>query len=177
MRCAANSTPVMSPAVFCASLEPWARLNAAADNSCSFRKYLSIFDGVDLRNSQYTMIIRVYADTMPISGAPMIILRVKGQSPLALRLSASIQWSHPRIRVTWAIAAPEYPPISACDELVGSPSHHVMRSQTIAPDSPARITYGVTRPMLTKPVMTVLATWVLKKKPATKLKNAAHRTA
>ena len=32
-----------------------------------------------------------------------------------------------------AIAAPTTPPISACDELDGSPYHHVTRFQAIAP--------------------------------------------
>ena len=34
-----------------------------------------------------------------------------------------------------AIAAPTSPPISACDELDGSPSHHVNRFHAIAPNS------------------------------------------
>ena len=42
----------MMPAVFCASLEPCARLNAAAETNWSLRKYLSILDGVEFRNSQ-----------------------------------------------------------------------------------------------------------------------------
>ena len=37
-------------------------------------------------------------------------------------------------------AAPAKPPMSACEELVGNPHTHVIRSQTIAPMSPARIT-------------------------------------
>src|SRR5512143_1012622 len=42
-----NSTPVMMPAVFCASFEPCERLNAAAESNCSLRKYLSMRDGLD----------------------------------------------------------------------------------------------------------------------------------
>ena len=42
----------MIPMVFCASLEPCDRLKAAAESNWSLRKYLSIFDGVELRNSQ-----------------------------------------------------------------------------------------------------------------------------
>src|ERR1039458_5539048 len=37
---------------------------------------------------------------------------------------------------TLAMAAPAYPPMRACEELVGSPSHHVMRSHAIAPMRP-----------------------------------------
>ena len=40
----------------------------------------------------------------------------------------------------FATAAPAYPPISACDELVGRPKYQVMRSQTIAPTSPPKMT-------------------------------------
>ena len=36
-----------------------------------------------------------------------------------------------------AIAAPAYPPISACEELDGIPKYHVMRFQAIAPSSAA----------------------------------------
>ena len=38
-----------------------------------------------------------------------------------------------------AIAAPATPPMSACDEEVGRPCHHVTRFQVIAPTRPARI--------------------------------------
>ena len=38
-------------------------------------------------------------------------------------------------------AAPAKPPISACDDDVGSPQYHVIRSHTIAPTRPARITH------------------------------------
>jgi len=44
--------PAISPAVFCASLEPCERLNAAADSNWNLRKYLSIFDGLYPRKSQ-----------------------------------------------------------------------------------------------------------------------------
>ena len=76
-----------------------------------------------------------------------------------------------------ATAAPAYPPTSACDELVGSPDHHVMRSQIIAPSSPPKITENVTILMSIMPEPTVLATAVPKVKAATKLKNAAQMTA
>mgnify|MGYP007037226115 CR=1 FL=1 len=38
-----NSIIEISPMVFCASLAPWPRLNAADDMSCSFLKILSVF--------------------------------------------------------------------------------------------------------------------------------------
>ena len=76
-----------------------------------------------------------------------------------------------------ATAAPAKPPISAWDELVGSPQAHVIRSQTIAPISPARITHSSTTFVSTTPLPTVLATPTPKPKAATKLKKAAHTTA
>jgi SRSO17 transposase len=45
----------MIPIVFCPSLEPCARVNAAAESNWSLRKYLSIFDGVEWRNSDYSL--------------------------------------------------------------------------------------------------------------------------
>ena len=67
--------------------------------------------------------------------------------------------------------------MSACDELVGRPTYHVMTSHTIAPNKPAKITANVTVLMSTIPLPMVLATAVPKPNAATKLKNAAHRTA
>src|ERR1035437_7878773 len=68
-------------------------------------------------------------------------------------------------------------PMSACDELVGRPKYHVIRSQMIAPASPPRITAKVTTWMSTMPEPTVLASAVPNVKAATKLKNAAQMTA
>ncbi len=53
----------------------------------------------------------------------------------------------------------------------------MIRSQTIAPTSPAKITANVTIEMSTRPDPTVLATAVPKVNAAMKLKNAAHTTA
>ena len=67
--------------------------------------------------------------------------------------------------------------MSACDELVGRPKYHVIRSQTIAPISPPKITAKVTTLMSIIPEPTVVATAVPKVNAATKLKNAAQMTA
>ena len=67
--------------------------------------------------------------------------------------------------------------MSACDELVGSPKYQVIRSQTIAPVSPPKITAKVTILMSIIPEPTVLATAVPNVNAATKLKNAAQMTA
>src|SRR5436309_268804 len=73
--------------------------------------------------------------------------------------------------------APAKPPMSAWEELLGSPQYHVMRFQTMAPRSPARITHWSTTLVSTTPLPTVVATWTPKPNAATKLKNAAHTTA
>src|SRR5437762_10914422 len=77
----------------------------------------------------------------------------------------------------FASAAPAKPPMSAWEELVGSPKYHVTRSHAIAPTRPARITHWSTRRGSTTPLPTVVATWTPKPNAATKLKNAAHTTA
>src|SRR5207244_9615055 len=65
-----------------------------------------------------------------------------------------------------AIAAPTSPPIRACDELDGSPSHHVSRFQTMAPSSAASTVFVSVRPTFTIPLPTVFATAVVTKAPA-----------
>src|ERR1017187_6778376 len=76
-----------------------------------------------------------------------------------------------------ALAAPPEPPISACDDEVGMPHHHVRRSHTIAPIKPANTTYCVTMSSWIIPLPMVLATAVPRKNAARKLKTAAHKTA
>ena len=77
----------------------------------------------------------------------------------------------------FAIAAPAYPPIKACEELLGRPKYQVIIFQAIAPSTPARITVGVTALTSIIPLPTVLATAVPKIKKAMKLKKAAQITA
>src|SRR3989449_5696219 len=67
--------------------------------------------------------------------------------------------------------------MSAWDDEVGSPSHQVMRSHTIAPTSPARITVASTMARSTSPFPIVLATAVPNTKTAMKLNVAAQTTA
>jgi hypothetical protein len=75
-----------------------------------------------------------------------------------------------------ATPAPITPPISACDDEVGRPSHQVVRFQAIAPTRPANTTASLTTPgwMI---LPTVLATWVRNTRKAMKLKKAAQMTA
>src|SRR5438105_546635 len=74
-------------------------------------------------------------------------------------------------------AAPTNPPISACDDDVGSPSHQVIRFHTTAPMSAASTIAGVTKAGSTVPFAIVFATCTPKIANATKLKNAAQTTA
>ena len=74
-------------------------------------------------------------------------------------------------------ALPAYPPMRACDELVGKPKYHVMRFQAIAPTRPANITFWSTALGSIMPDPIVLATPTPNPNAATKLKKAAQRTA
>src|ERR671914_325906 len=73
-------------------------------------------------------------------------------------------------------AAPTTPPISACDELDGSPKYQVIRFQEMAPTSPPNTMIGVTRSASTMPCATVAATSSEMNAP-TKLRMAAKATA
>src|SRR3954466_14484342 len=55
-------------------------------------------------------------------------------------------------------AAPTTPPISACDELDGSPKYQVARFHMIAPIRPANTIVGVIESAFTMPFATVAAT-------------------
>ncbi len=74
-------------------------------------------------------------------------------------------------------AAPTNPPMSACEELDGSPQYQVSMSQMMAPISAARIMRSSTTSVLMTPLPTVLATLRPNMNAAAKLKNAAQMTA
>src|SRR3954454_24144601 len=71
-----------------------------------------------------------------------------------------------------ATADPTTPPISACEELDGSPKYQVTRFQAIAPISPAKTIVGVITSASTTSLATVAATEIEMKAP-TKLSSAA----
>src|SRR3954471_13183880 len=98
----------MMPIVFCASFAPWFRLKNAADTSCARRNQRSTRDGGTHRNSQKIDVMRRRPSTIPISGDKTMNTSVLVQ-PLA-RIEP---------QPAFATAAPAYPPMSACDELVG----------------------------------------------------------
>src|SRR3954447_14057626 len=75
-----------------------------------------------------------------------------------------------------ASIAPTTPPMSACDELDGSPAHQVTRFHTIAPTRPAKTTVSVIWPASTIPPATVAATCSERNAP-TKFRIAAPPTA
>src|SRR5882757_565903 len=75
-----------------------------------------------------------------------------------------------------ATAEPTTPPISACEELEGSPKYQVARFQAIAPISPAKTIVGVITSALTTSVATVAATEIEMKAP-TKLRIEAKAIA
>src|SRR5581483_3940258 len=71
-------------------------------------------------------------------------------------------------------AAPINPPISACDDDDGRPSHHVSRFHTIAPSSAASTVFGLARLVSMMPLPTVFATAAVRNTPA---KFASEATA
>src|SRR4051794_36094306 len=75
-----------------------------------------------------------------------------------------------------ASVTPTIPPISACEDDEGSPNHHVVRFQAIAPTSPANTVSSVTDPESTMPLAIVAATASERKAP-TKLRLEAISTA
>ena len=78
---------------------------------------------------------------------------IAGTSTLPTRPSVSTA-SKP----TAATAEPTTPPISACEELEGSPKDQVIRFQAIAPIRPAKTIVGVITSALTTSLATVAAT-------------------
>jgi hypothetical protein len=76
-----------------------------------------------------------------------------------------------------ATAAPTNPPTRVCEELEGSPSHHVARFHNIAATKAEAITVKLITSGFITPLPIVVATFKGKIRKATKLKNAAMLTA
>src|SRR2546429_3964772 len=76
-----------------------------------------------------------------------------------------------------ATAAPALPPISACDDEVGRPRYHVIRSHAMAPIRPQNTTDRLSTSGFTTSLAIVAATFVPNTRNAMKLKKAAHSTA
>src|SRR6266511_3033931 len=155
----------MIPMVFWASLPPCPRLKAAAETSCKRRKMPSTRRGAERWNSQVAATISRNARSRPNSGDSTM-------NRMVLRMLSAASTAKPAL----ATPAPAKPPMSACDDEVGSPNHQVRRFQAMAPTRPAKTTASLTTCASTV-LPTVLATWVLNTMKATKLKTAAQITA
>src|SRR5215213_2674234 len=155
----------MMPMVFWASLPPWPRLKAAADSSCRRRNRPSTLAGLDRWKIHRLASMSRNPSAIPNSGDSGMNRMVFSRLP---RSSAP--------KPALAIPAPANPPMRACDEEVGSPSHQVRKFQATAPTSPAKTTASLTTSGSTV-LPTVLATAVWKTRKAMKLKKAAQRTA
>src|SRR6266487_2940779 len=155
----------MIPMVFWASLPPWPRLKAAAESSCRRRNSPSTRRGVALRNAHRLASISRKPRTMPNSGDRTM------NSTVFWRLAALIT-DQPAL----AMPAPTKPPIRACDDEVGRPSHQVVKFHATAPTRLANTTASLTTAGSTI-LPTVLATCDLKIRKARKLKAAAQITA
>src|SRR5215216_7271066 len=155
----------MTPMVFWASLPPWPRLNAAADSSCSRRNRPSTRAGVDRRKIHRLASMSTNPRAMPNSGDSGMNRMVFSRLPRSNAPKPAL-----------ATPAPAKPPMRACDEEVGRPSHQVRKFQLTAPMSPAKTTASLTTSGSTV-LPTVLATCVWKTRKAMKLNRAAQRTA
>lgn len=76
-----------------------------------------------------------------------------------------------------AMPAPTKPPTKVCEELEGNPQYHVNKFHIIAAIKAAAIVVRSIISEFITPLPMVVATFKLKKRNATKLKNAAHATA
>src|SRR5215217_349926 len=155
----------MIPMVFWASLPPWPRLKAAAETSWRRRNRPSTLAGVDFRNSHKLASMSRNPRTIPNSGD-------SAMNRMVFSRLAAFRTLNPAL----ATPAPAKPPIRACEEEVGSPSHQVKKFQATAPTSPAKTTASLTTAGSTV-LPTVLATPVWNTNRAAKLKKAAQMTA
>ena len=162
----ANSSTVMMPMVFCASLPPWPRLYMDAEMNCALLNPPSVRDGDERWNIHRMPIDSATASSMPSIGERMMADEVL-ISPLAMTTSGP----------DLASAAPTRPPTSACEDDDGMPNHQVMTFQMMAPDSAPKITALSTMAGSMMPEPTVIATCRPNTRKAMKLKNAAHTTA
>jgi hypothetical protein len=138
----------MMPMVFWASLPPWPRLKAAAETSWRRRNSPSTLAGLVRRNSHRLASMSRKPRAIPNSGDKTMNRAVFCRLAVLRTLKPAL-----------AIPAPAKPPMRACDEEVGRPSHQVVRFQEMAPTSPAKMTASETTSESTV-LPTVLATSV-----------------
>ena len=130
------------------------------------RKARSTANGVERTDSQDTIATSTSASRNPTSGDSTIASSVFDRP---VQTAAEIP--------AFAMPAPTSPPISACELDEGIPSAQVIRFQTMAPTSAAKITVASTTLGSMMPVPIVLATWSPNNRKAMKLKKAAQSTA
>src|SRR5216684_7573930 len=123
------SSTAMMPMVFCASLPPWPSEYSDAETNCRMRKARSTANGVERTESHDTIATSTSASRNPTSGDSTMASSVL-VSPLQTAAD----------RPAFAIPPPTSPPISACELEDGIPSAQVIRFQTMAPISAAKIT-------------------------------------
>ena len=164
-RCSTSASAI-TPIVFCASFAPWLNDTHVEDAIWPSRKLRLAGPGCTRANSHSRASRTRNAESPATTGAT---------SAGITTLCAMPCQSTPFVP-DWTRAAPTRPPISACDELDGSPSRHVIRFQAIAPTSAAKIVCCVARCASTIPLLTVFATAVVRNAPA-RFAAAAMRTA
>src|ERR1700754_3610793 len=123
------SSTAMMPIVFCASLPPWPSEYSEAEPNCRMRNARSTANGVDRTDAQDTMATSTSASRNPTSGG-----RTMASSAFDRPLQTAAEIP------ALATPPPSSPPISACELLEGMPAIQVIRFQTIAPVSAAKIT-------------------------------------
>ena len=161
-----KSKVVRGLSVFCASFDPWPRLNAAADTSWSRRNRPFTRVGDHRRKIHRTAHIVTNPSASPSIGETTMKIAT-------LRRPDTMTADGPAT----TIAAPTKPPMSACEEEVGRPSHQVRRFHVTAPISAASTTSGVASSGWMMPLAMVLATCTPNMAKAMKLKNDAQMTA
>src|SRR5687768_6645027 len=189
--CAPTSASAMMPIVFCASFMPCAKPMPAADTSCALPKNAFTQRGRAMRARKPPLraMREMIANSSPITTKPAAkpssgeenIGTTTFHSTPALLYQGSpgcdqiTEW---KLLFAAATAAPQRPPISACEDEDGRPFHHVIRFDTIAPSSAHRISCEVTSttPVSSRPEAIVLATAVPHNAPS-RLVIAASITA
>src|SRR5258708_14691509 len=155
----------MMPMVFCASLPEWPREYSEAETNCRVGKARSTANGVERTDAQETITTSTIASTSPTSGDSTMASSVL-ISPLQTAAESP----------AFAMPPPTNPPIKACELEDGMPNPQVIRFQTMAPISAAKITWASMTLGSTMPVPMVRATLSPNTMKATKLKNGAQNT-
>src|ERR1700761_2291279 len=156
----------MMPMVFCASLPPCPSEYNEADTNCRIRNARSTANGVERTDAHETIATSTSASRNPTSGDSTIASSVL-DSPLQTAAE----------NPAFAMPPPTRPPISACELDEGIPKAHVIKFQTMAPTSAAKMTDTSITLGSMMPVPMVWATLRPNTRNATKLKNAAQNTA